>query len=135
MSTYGFCADSKLKRDACEIIGAALHAAMPDTAVKAALTQLPETEGKLLVVAVGKAAWRMAKAAHDVLGERIDGGIVITKHHHTLTQILMGLLNVGFQLEAVEEAMPPEEWREMMPEEMRRPMMLLVKAVKKGTAL
>ena len=47
----------------------------------------------------------------------------------------MGLLNVGFQLEAVEEAMPPEEWREMMPEEMRRPMMLLVKAVKKGTAL
>ena len=62
-------------------------------------------------------------------------GHVITKHHHTLTQILMGLLNAGFQLEAVEEAMPPEEWREMMPGEMHRPMMLLVKAVKKGNAL
>ena len=62
-------------------------------------------------------------------------GHVTTKHHHTLTQILMGLLNAGFQLEAVEEAMPPKEWREMMPEEMRRPMMLLVKAVKKGKAL
>ena len=57
-------------------------------------------------------------------------GHSITKYHHTLTQILNGLIRAGFRLEAVEEAMPPEEWREMMPEEMRRPMMLLVKAVK-----
>ena len=28
---------------------------------------------------------------------------------HTLTQILMGLLNSGFKLEVVEEAQPPEE--------------------------
>jgi len=62
----------------------------------------------------------------DFLGHRI------TKYHHTLTQILNGLMGTGFRLEAVEEAMPPEEWRRMMPEEMRRPMMLLVKAVKKG---
>lgn len=58
-------------------------------------------------------------------------GHSITKYHHTLTQILNGLIKAGFCLEAVEEAMPPEEWREMMPEEMRRPMMLLVKAVRK----
>ena len=62
----------------------------------------------------------------DFLGHRI------IKYHHTLTQILGGLIKAGFSLEAVEEAMPPEEWREMMPEEMRRPMMLLVKAVKEG---
>lgn len=59
-------------------------------------------------------------------------GHTITKYHHTLTQILGGLLNVGFRLEAVEEAMPPEGWRCVMPQEMRRPMMLLVKAAKES---
>lgn len=57
-------------------------------------------------------------------------GHSITKYHHTLTQILMGLIDAGFTLSIVEEAMPPEEWRSAMPEEMRRPMMLLVKAIK-----
>ena len=57
-------------------------------------------------------------------------GHTIAKYHHTLTQILGGLLKAGFRIEAVEEAMPPEEWRAVMPDEMRRPMMLLVKAVK-----
>ena len=59
-------------------------------------------------------------------------GHEITKYHHTLTQILGGLLIAGFRIEAVEEAMPPEEWRTVMPDEMRRPMMLLVKAVKEA---
>jgi len=36
-------------------------------------------------------------------------GHTITKYHHTLTQILGGLLKAGFRIEAVEEAMPPEE--------------------------
>ena len=57
-------------------------------------------------------------------------GHEITKYHHTLTQILGGLLKAGFRIEAVEEAMPPEEWRAFMPDEMRRPMMLLVRARK-----
>lgn len=57
-------------------------------------------------------------------------GHEVKKYHHTLTQILNGLLQAGFAIEAVEEAMPPEQWREQMPEEMRRPMMLLVKARK-----
>ena len=52
----------------------------------------------------------------------------VKKYHHTLTQILNGLLQTGFVIEAVEEAMPPEQWRDQMPEEMRRPMMLLVRA-------
>ena len=58
-------------------------------------------------------------------------GHTITKYHHTLTQILNGLIKAGFSLEAIEEVLPPEEWRDMMPDEMRRPMMLMVKAVKK----
>lgn len=57
-------------------------------------------------------------------------GHSVTKQHHTLTQILMGLLNAGFTLQAVEEAMPPEAWQPLMPEELRRPMMLLVRACK-----
>lgn len=57
-------------------------------------------------------------------------GCNVQKYHHTLTQILMGLLHSGFVLEAVEEAMPPEEMMGMpgMADELRRPMMLLVKA-------
>ncbi len=65
-------------------------------------------------------------------GERTTDflGHAVKKYHHTLTQILNGLIQTGFVIEAVEEAMPPLAWRDQMPEEMRRPMMLLVKAKK-----
>ncbi len=58
------------------------------------------------------------------LGQRVE------KQHHTLTQILNPLLQCGFELKAVEEAMPPEHMMELpgMKDELRRPMMLLVKA-------
>lgn len=57
-------------------------------------------------------------------------GCDVLKQHHTLTQILMGLLNNGFALEVVEEAEPPKEMMDIpgMKDELRRPMMLLVKA-------
>lgn len=63
-------------------------------------------------------------------------GCDVVKQHHTLTQILMGLLRNGFALEAVEEAEPPEEMMEIpgMRDELRRPMMLLVKAIAKKDA-
>lgn len=59
-------------------------------------------------------------------------GCQVQKQHHTLTQILMGLRNCGFALDVVEEAQPPEEMLDIpgMADELRRPMMLLVKAVK-----
>ena len=58
-------------------------------------------------------------------------GCDVVKQHHTLTQILMGLLNNGFELSAVEEAEPPREMMDLLgfKDELRRPMMLLVKAV------
>ena len=58
-------------------------------------------------------------------------GCTVAKQHHTLTQILMGLLNNGFGLETVEEAQPAEEMLDIpgMKDELRRPMMLLVKAI------
>lgn len=58
----------------------------------------------------------------------------VTKQHHTLTQILMGIVNAGFSLKAVEEAMPSADMMDIpgMSDEMRRPMMLLVKAEKQA---
>lgn len=68
-------------------------------------------------------------------GKRITHflGCDVEKQHHTLTQILMGLLKHGFELTAVVEAQPSEEMMEFpgMKDELRRPMMLLVKAMKK----
>lgn len=60
-------------------------------------------------------------------------GCDVVKYHHTLTQILMGLLNQGFEIKAVEEAEPPKEMLDIpgMKDELRRPMMLLVKAEKR----
>ena len=55
------------------------------------------------------------------------------KQHHTLAQILGGLLRAGFTLEDIDEARPSAGALAELPEmadEMRRPMMLLVRAVK-----
>ena len=59
-------------------------------------------------------------------------GCTVRKYHHTLTQILMGLLEAGFRLTAVEEAQPLEAMLSLpgMADELRRPMMLLVRAEK-----
>lgn len=61
-------------------------------------------------------------------------GQKVLKQHHTLTQILMGLLTAGFRIEAVEEAVPPPGMMGLpgMAEEWRRPMMLMVRSTKDG---
>ena len=61
-------------------------------------------------------------------------GCEVTKYHHTLAQILGGLLAAGFALAAVDEARPSTEMLSRSPEmrdELRRPMMLLVRAEKR----
>lgn len=59
-------------------------------------------------------------------------GHQVIKQHHTLTQILNPLIKCGFQIEVIEEAMPPADMMDIpgMCDEMRRPMMLLVKVKK-----
>ena len=76
-----------LRQDADKIIKNALFAALPDTAVKKALGEISFSEGKVVLVALGKAAWQMAKAAWDQAGERIDCGVVITKYEHSKGKI------------------------------------------------
>ncbi len=72
-----------LRTDANKIIESAINAALPDTAVKKALQDEDFSGGRLVLVSIGKAAWSMAKAAYDLLGSRIDEGIVITKYDHS----------------------------------------------------
>lgn len=61
-------------------------------------------------------------------------GEKVIKYHHTLTQILNPLVQIGFQIQAAEEAEPSREMMDIpgMKDEMKRPMMLLVRAMKQG---
>ncbi|MBQ3134285.1 MAG: glycerate kinase [Oscillospiraceae bacterium] len=65
------------------IIDAAIRSALPDAAVKRALTDYTFAPGRVVLVAAGKAAWQMAACAADLLGDRIDAGVVVTKHDHS----------------------------------------------------
>ena len=76
---------NRLRIDTDEIIKASLNAVMPDEAVRRALRDLDKPSGKVILIATGKAAWQMAKAASEVLD--VDGGIVITKYDHVKGEI------------------------------------------------
>lgn len=73
----------ELKKDAFKIIESAIESALPYAAVKTALENEEFRGGKLLLVSIGKAAWSMAKASSDILGDNINSGIVITKYGHS----------------------------------------------------
>lgn len=75
-----------LRSDAQIIISRAIQAVQPDAAVKRAL-QGREFPGRVVLAAAGKAAWQMARAAKDCLGERIDAGVVVTKYGHAPGEI------------------------------------------------
>lgn len=59
-----------------------LAAVRPEAAVRDALAAHCFGPGRIRLVAVGKAAWQMAQAAVQILGSRIESGIVITKYGH-----------------------------------------------------
>ena len=71
-----------LRQDADKIIEASINAVLPDEAVKKALIDREFSIGKVYLVAAGKAAWQMARAAADIIGNRLESGIVITKYDH-----------------------------------------------------
>lgn len=71
-----------LRDDANTIIGEAIASALPDQAVRQALERVTLPQ-HVYLVAVGKAAWQMAHAANQLLGDRIQGGVVITKYEHS----------------------------------------------------
>ena len=73
--------NSRLRANADTILRQAIHAVLPDEAVRRALEdrQFP---GRVLLVAAGKAAWQMAHAAVVCLGDRLSAGVVVTKYGH-----------------------------------------------------
>ena len=73
-----------LRQDAEQIIQQSIRAVQPDAAVRRALEGQDFGPGRLVLVAAGKAAWQMAKAAWEQLGNRIDRGVVITKYGHVM---------------------------------------------------
>ena len=75
-----------LRKDADRIVASSLHAVLPDEAVQRALREFEPHGGRTLLVAAGKAAWQMAKAAVQTLG-KVDGGVVVTKYDHVKGEI------------------------------------------------
>lgn len=76
----------KMIIDARVIMAESIREVMPDKAVQKALENIT-FEGNLTVIAVGKAAWTMAKTADEILGDRIQSGLVITKYGHSKGKI------------------------------------------------
>ena len=73
--------DTLLHSHADAIVTYAIRAVQPDEAVARALSGR-EFTGRVLLVAAGKAAWQMAKAAYGCLGSVIEAGVVVTKYGH-----------------------------------------------------
>ena len=80
-----------MRDDLEEILAAGLAAADPERAVRRALTleggAILAGENRfeprhVFVLAAGKAAGAMARAADGLLGERVEGGLVVTKDGH-----------------------------------------------------
>ena len=75
-----------LKEYAVHVVKGAIGLMLPEAAVANALTNF-YAPGKIILAAIGKAAWRMSYAAREVLGEKISCGIVITKDKHSMGRI------------------------------------------------
>ena len=78
--------DKILRSHADAIVAASIKAVQPDEAVSRALAG-QNFPGRVVLVAAGKAAWQMAKAAYDCMGSRIDAGVVVTKYDHVMGPI------------------------------------------------
>lgn len=70
----------RFRDDADAIVKASIKAVLPDEAVGQALKVFARPEGRLVLIAAGKAAWQMANAAVKITEP--DEGIVITKYGH-----------------------------------------------------
>jgi hydroxypyruvate reductase len=73
---------NRIYADAHALINRAIEANLPGAAVRRALEK-HHLSGPISMLAIGKAAWTMAKAAREALGDRIKRGIVITKYGHS----------------------------------------------------
>ena len=73
--------NARLRADAEYIVREAINANIPDKKTADALSEM-EFPGRVLVLSVGKAAFPMARAASEMLKDRLSRGIVISKYGH-----------------------------------------------------
>lgn len=76
----------QMQKEAQIIIEESIQNMLPHRAVEKALANKSFT-GNIIVVAIGKAAWTMAKAAKNILGSSIKKGVIVTKYHHSMGDI------------------------------------------------
>lgn len=76
-----------LREEADQIIQKSIQAVLPDEAVAKALQGRNFGQGKIYMVAAGKAAWQMGKAAADILQDKLTAGVVVTKYDHVKGEI------------------------------------------------
>lgn len=92
---------NKLRADASKIFCDSIEIVKPEKAVRDALKHLDRIDrvNRITIIAVGKAAWRMAKAASDELGDKVINGVVITKYGHSFGTIpQMSIYEAGHPL-------------------------------------
>lgn len=77
-----------LREKAEQIVQGAIHTVLPDVAVKKSLQDIQFGKGKVVLIAAGKAAWRMANAALTELDDKISSGVVVTKYGHVQGELL-----------------------------------------------
>ena len=75
-----------LRSHAKQIYETAIFENMPNEAVRRAL-EGKSFDGRVILVSIGKAGWEMAKTASTILGDRVEGGVVITKYQHSKGEI------------------------------------------------
>jgi hydroxypyruvate reductase len=90
---------ASLRRDALAVFRAALHAAdaaiavhqylsIDSSSLKAGKLRLPLRRfDRIFLVGAGKASAQMASAVEKILGRRLTGGIVVTKHGHATAKL------------------------------------------------
>lgn len=76
----------ELREDVKYIIEKSIEAVQPESSVKKAIEKAGLT-GPVFLLAIGKAAWRMAKAAKEKLGDEIERGVVITRYGYSQGEI------------------------------------------------
>lgn len=78
-----------LRHDAYDIFCNSIEDVKPEISVCKTLSNMLcfDFLDRITVIAIGKAAWRMAKSSSDVLGDKIKQGVVITKYGHSLGHI------------------------------------------------
>lgn len=77
--------NENLRRDAETVVRHAIAAVLPDRAVERALAGMA-FPGRVYVVAAGKAAWQMTRAAVDCLKTPVSG-VCVTKYGHVMGSI------------------------------------------------